>query len=879
MNKLKVRAHTSYLGNTGYAAHARGFFRALAQHCDLRIRNFNWESAQNLQNYVNQTDLEIVDQITLATGEEQRADFPIQDVGEFQSFGFKNTPDDFVQDVDIVLIEPSHYYFFEEYKAKTKIAYTVWESTKVSDLFLLIIKKFDAVWVVSQWHKNCLINQGVEASKIWVVPEGVDSEFNPEIQYPKVDEYNDDRFKFLFFGRWDYRKSVPDILRSFLSEFKPEEPVDLILSADNPFPVDGMYSTEERLVRYGLQDPRIKIKHFPSRSDYLSYLHNGHAMITCARSEGWNIPLCEAIAAGIPVTYSDWGAPLEFCGGLASPVKIVGEVPTSDGMGQTFFNGYDVPGNYCLPDFEDLRLVLRDIYSNYQAKKQQALIDSKVLRDGFNWTRIGEIGAKALDETVRYSNKIAIVISTQEDYVSKIEKFKSLGIDTLLVSHESQMPEDVEFFIYQKHFVSDAKSIEIALDFVRNLDYSKVTLNILGDILDYDLELQNSEILSKIQFEIERLKQISINVNFIEGAKVEIIGRIKRQFLVTFIDAKNNQTFYESYIWTNNWTSTNRRYFTDWLIQVRDAETKELVFEHRYDASNKRVFICLESSSLGDSIAWFPAIDEFRKKHNCQVIVSTFRNELFQSEYPELEFVAPGSVVHGIYAMYTIGWYYTADGIDLNRQPEDPKTRPMQATSFDILGIEHKQIRTKIRVPDAPRTIEEDYVCIGVHATAQPKYWNNPNGWNELIDWFDSQGIKVVLISREPNGHMGNWITNPKLIDKSGDHPLESRIIDLKHAKMFIGVGSGLSWLAWATGTPTALISGFSGPDTEFLGAGVVRIFNPYGCHSCFNRHRLDAGDWNWCPDHKGTERQFECTKKITSQWVIGAIRPLLNNL
>ena len=35
---------------------------------------------------------------------------------------------------------------------------------------------------------------------------------------------------------------------------------------------------------------------------------------------------------------------------------------------------------------------------------------------------------------------------------------------------------------------------------------------------------------------------------------------------------------------------------------------------------------------------------------------------------------------------------------------------------------------------------------------------------------------------------------------------------------------------------------------------------------------RLDAGDWDWCPVHKDTPRQFECTKKISPKAVIKGI-------
>jgi hypothetical protein len=56
-----------------------------------------------------------------------------------------------------------------------------------------------------------------------------------------------------------------------------------------------------------------------------------------------------------------------------------------------------------------------------------------------------------------------------------------------------------------------------------------------------------------------------------------------------------------------------------------------------------------------------------------------------------------------------------------------------------------------------------------------------------------------------------------------------------------------------------------------------IRITSPKGkCEGCFNRLRLDPGDWNWCPDHKGTDRQFECTKSITSQMVISELEKVL---
>ena len=96
---------------------------------------------------------------------------------------------------------------------------------------------------------------------------------------------------------------------------------------DNPFGehIDGFKTTEERLKHFGLLDSRIKTIHFPSREDYIKYLKTGHVFVSCARSEGWNLPLIEAMACGTPSIYSECSGQLEFAEGKGHPVKISGE--------------------------------------------------------------------------------------------------------------------------------------------------------------------------------------------------------------------------------------------------------------------------------------------------------------------------------------------------------------------------------------------------------------------------------------------------------------------------------------------------------------------------------------------------------------------------
>jgi autotransporter strand-loop-strand O-heptosyltransferase len=245
---------------------------------------------------------------------------------------------------------------------------------------------------------------------------------------------------------------------------------------------------------------------------------------------------------------------------------------------------------------------------------------------------------------------------------------------------------------------------------------------------------------------------------------------------------------------------------------------------------------------------------------------------LFEDKYPQIEFVKPGSTVNDIYALFRLGWFYDGDLFNKDMNKSDFTKIPLQKTATDILGLDYKEIKPLIK-DITPYSSEKPYICIANHSTAQTKYWNNPNGWQELVDYVKSVGYDVYLLSKEQDGYMGN--KNPTGVIKIDNKSLEEIGSILLGSKGFVGLGSGLSWFSWALNVPTILISGFSEPYQEMQ--SVHRIINESVCHGCFARHTFDKGDWNWCPDHKGTNRQFECTKSITFDMIKPKIDEILS--
>ena len=139
--------------------------------------------------------------------------------------------------------------------------------------------------------------------------------------------------------------------------------------------------------------------------------------------KGWNLPLIEAMACGTPAIYSDCCAQLEFAKGKGLPVKVLGERPALDANYNHFNN---VVGNYYEPDFEDLARVMRDAFENYTDHKKRALEESKLIHRDFNWDRIGEIGAKTLQEFIKNYQEPEDTNTIHVNYIGK-PKVEILG--------------------------------------------------------------------------------------------------------------------------------------------------------------------------------------------------------------------------------------------------------------------------------------------------------------------------------------------------------------------------------------------------------------------------------------------------------------------
>ncbi len=340
----------------------------------------------------------------------------------------------------------------------------------------------------------------------------------------------------------------------------------------------------------------------------------------------------------------------------------------------------------------------------------------------------------------------------------------------------------------------------------------------------------------------------------------------------------SNSGFYNTHRidpWNWNWNPIKEcKTLDDWneFEPITLQQVKSAVDEMIIKTGIKKAYIQFGSSPLGDSIGWIPYCLEYKKKFNVnEVVVSTYWNSLFESVYPELTFVEPGEQVNNVDKKHTIDFYgLNLEEKDLFDNPlplKDYKECSIQGQATNCLGLEHKEIKPRIAIPDKPRSIKGKYVCIATQTTGQCRYWNLKGGWDAIVRYLRKNGYKVVCIDKYSSfGIEGQYNLMPKgVIDRTGC-TIPEAISLLKYSEFHVGISTGLSWVAWALGKDVVVVSGFTNKETEFYTP--YRVINENVCNSCFNNHQFDSTDWNWCPEHKGTEREFECSKQITFQMV-----------
>ena len=341
-------------------------------------------------------------------------------------------------------------------------------------------------------------------------------------------------------------------------------------------------------------------------------------------------------------------------------------------------------------------------------------------------------------------------------------------------------------------------------------------------------------------------------------------------------DLDTGSVLYETTI-EKGWVHSAKQYYIRTQIEAFDGD--RLVLTHDYDCRDKEVLIQLPVGTLGDSVGWFSYAVKFQRAHGCRLSVAMAELiiPLFREAYPEITFLTHEQVdPKRYYGTYNLGLYF--DDEERIHQPCDFRLVGLHRTAGYILGVDPTEEAPRIVPGGSDRPMRERLAsAVAVQEAPPRRNTGTIRSAGGRSSAFSTTPATASSASTEARPMGRGWIWNHMphgVVDETGNHPLQERARWLVHAEFFIGLSSGLAWLAWAAGIPVVMISGFTHPTSRFA-ATPYRVINYHACNSCWNdvRVRFDHKDYLWCPRHKNTLRQFECTRLITAEQVKEVIR------
>jgi autotransporter strand-loop-strand O-heptosyltransferase len=291
-----------------------------------------------------------------------------------------------------------------------------------------------------------------------------------------------------------------------------------------------------------------------------------------------------------------------------------------------------------------------------------------------------------------------------------------------------------------------------------------------------------------------------------------------------------------------------------------------------------RALVEIVSDALGDNVGAMSIIEKWRKETGKKVTVICNHSDLFRSSYRDMT-IYKKSDTNVKFTPEEGIWY-------VNNVPHIEKINATYKFDVPLLdgyakdfNISSEGVILKVDGVSGLRPIKSKYVCIGVHSTAQAKYWNHPGAWDELCKMLRKKGLTPVVVEKDFSFGIPGYMNQlpSKAVKKIG-MSFGEVLNYIQHAEMFIGLSSGLSWVAQGLGKPTVIISNATSKDNEYINDKTLRIYEESVCHGCFHKYPFNSNDWLWCPIYRNDEmKRFICTKAITPESVMEQIEKFYN--
>ena len=275
--------------------------------------------------------------------------------------------------------------FFE---GKHTIGVWAWETDAVPAEWDWAYSVVDEIWTYSDYVVEVL--RARSPVPVVRVPLPVTA---PELSAPAPDLGLPDRFTFLFlfdFYSTVQRKNPEGLIEAFKRAFRPGEGPQLLVKSFN-----GDYKPErlEQVLHAAAEHPDVRVvDRYVSRPEKDALVASCDCYVSLHRSEGFGLPLAEAMALGKPVIATGYSGNTDFMTEDNSwPVRHRLTEVGPDG------ENYPPDGHWAEPDLEHAAECMREVWEDVRLREAKAERARRDVAEQLSFERVGAIARARLE--------------------------------------------------------------------------------------------------------------------------------------------------------------------------------------------------------------------------------------------------------------------------------------------------------------------------------------------------------------------------------------------------------------------------------------------------------------------------------------------------
>lgn len=268
---------------------------------------------------------------------------------------------------------------------KPRIGLVVFEKEELIELAKTQLMTLNYIIVVSEWAKKVLLRELKEykPDNIFIIPEGFDENiFFPEYKQDYKLETLKEELKFITIGKFEDRKNSLLILELFANVASNSlRKTKLIAHMYNHFNLTWLKEIEKKLNLWGMQkvgnvwlkgNTTIQIldKPFRTQEEIAKVINKSHFGIYLSDAEGWNLPLIETLACGIPCVCKNITGQTEYLKEYSKELLV----NTQSEILQTFLKLLNEPEKYLDENYRYDKYLLENFTWDKAGKKLDKLI-------------------------------------------------------------------------------------------------------------------------------------------------------------------------------------------------------------------------------------------------------------------------------------------------------------------------------------------------------------------------------------------------------------------------------------------------------------------------------------------------------------------------